>query len=163
PNRTRARYSARRYRAWRPIGRRDSRRSRRRARHRSLMLRVAITRAQPEAEKTAAHVRARGGEAVLAPLLSIEPRPFELSAAGAQALLFTSSNGVHAFAAQATQRDIAAFAVGESTAAAARAAGFAEVRAAGGDVAALAQLVQAALDPRAGALIHISGAHVAGD
>lgn len=127
------------------------------------MLRVAITRAQPEAEKTAARVRERGAEPVLAPLLTIEPRAFNTNIAGAQALLFTSSNGVHGFAAQTPTRDIAAFAVGESTAAAACAAGFANVRSADGDVVALAHLVQSELDPHGGALIHISGRHIAGE
>jgi uroporphyrinogen-III synthase len=127
------------------------------------MLRVAITRAQPEAEKTAARVRERGGEPVLAPLLTIEPRPFDTHIAGAQALLFTSSNGVHGFAAQISERGIPAFAVGESTAAAARAAGFHHVSTADGDVVALAHLVQAELDPHAGMLVHVSGRHIAGD
>lgn len=127
------------------------------------MLRIAITRAQPEADKTAARVRERGGAPVLTPLLTIESRPFDTNVAGAQALLFTSSNGVHGFAAQSSTRDVAAFAVGESTAAAARAAGFRNVRSADGDVVALAQLVQQTLDPQRGALIHISGRHIAGD
>lgn len=127
------------------------------------MLRIAITRGQPEADKTAARVRERGAEPVLAPLLTIEPRPFDTSITDAQALLFTSSNGVHGFAAQTQARDIAALAVGESTAAAARAAGFADVRSADGDVVALARLVQTELDPHAGPLLHISGRHIAGD
>ncbi|MDX2274104.1 MAG: uroporphyrinogen-III synthase [Hyphomonadaceae bacterium] len=127
------------------------------------MLRIAITRAQPEAEKTAARVKQSGAEPVLAPLLSIEPRQFDTNIADAQALLFTSSNGVHGFAGQTGARNVAVFAVGESTAAAARAAGFADVRSADGDVVALAKLVQASLDPHAGALIHISGRHIAGD
>jgi uroporphyrinogen-III synthase len=127
------------------------------------MLRVAITRAQPEAEKTATRVRERGAEAVLAPLLTIEPRPFDINITGAQALLFTSSNGVHGFAAQTSERDVPAFAVGESTAAAARSAGFHHVSAADGDVVALAHLAQAELDPHAGMLVHVSGRHVAGD
>lgn len=127
------------------------------------MLRIAITRALPEAEKTAARIRERGGEPVLASLLSIEPRPFDTNIAGAQALLFTSSNGVHGFAAQSSERGVPAFAVGESTAAAARAAGFQRVNSADGDVVALAHLVQAKLDPHAGMLVHVSGRHVAGD
>jgi uroporphyrinogen-III synthase len=127
------------------------------------MLRIAITRAQPEAEKTARRVRERGAEPVQTPLLTIEPRPFDLRIAGVQALLFTSSNGIHNFAAQTPARNIAAFAVGESTAAAARGAGFTDVRCADGDVIALTQLVQTALDPHAGALVHISGRHIAGD
>src|SRR5512134_705011 len=50
-------------------GSRSPRRSRRRHRYGCVMLRVAITRAQPEADRTAERVRARGAEAIVAPLL----------------------------------------------------------------------------------------------
>jgi uroporphyrinogen-III synthase len=54
-------------------------------------------------------------------------------------------------------------AVGAASAAAARSAGFADVRAAGGDVAALAGLARSSLDPAAGALVHVAAGAVAGD
>src|SRR4051812_16935975 len=80
-----------------------------------------------------------------------------------QAVLFTSANGVRAFAAAERRRDIPAFAVGEATAAAARLAGFTTVDTAGGDVAALADLVRERLTPARGALLHAAGSAVAGD
>jgi uroporphyrinogen-III synthase len=126
-------------------------------------LRVAVTRALPEAEATAARVRALGGEPVLAPLLTIAPRAFDVSLNGVQALLFTSSNGVRAFAAASDTGAVRVLAVGDATAEAARAAGFYDVRSAAGDVAALAALAAATLDPAAGKLVHIAGAQVAGD
>jgi uroporphyrinogen-III synthase len=43
------------------------------------MLRVAITRAQPEADRTAERVRARGAEAIVAPLLTIVPCGYDTS------------------------------------------------------------------------------------
>ena len=61
------------------------------------MLRVAITRAQPEADRTAERVRARGAEAIVAPLLTIVPCGYDTSTSGAQAIIFTSTNGVRAF------------------------------------------------------------------
>lgn len=128
-----------------------------------MSLRVAITRAQPEAEKTAARVRAYGAEAIAAPLLTIAPRAFDTDLTGAQALLFTSANGVRAFAAQAGATNLPALTVGDATADAARAAGFADVRSADGDSEKLAAFAAATLDPRAGRVLHISGAHVAGD
>lgn len=128
-----------------------------------MSLRVAVTRALPEAEATAAHLRAIGAEPVLAPLLTIEPRAFDAGLDGVQALLFTSSNGVRAFAAASGERGVRTLAVGDATAEAARAASFADVGSAGGDVAALAAMAKATLDPGAGKLVHISGAHVAGD
>ena len=38
--------------------------------------RVAITRALPEAERTAEKLRARGAEPIVAPLLEVAPRAF---------------------------------------------------------------------------------------
>lgn len=122
--------------------------------------RIAITRAAPDNERTAQNIRARGGEAALAPLLHIIPRDHDTRTEGAQALIFTSAAGVRAFAGA---RALAVLCVGDATAAAARAAGFADVRAADGDVRALADLARAALSPAGGRLIHVSGDHVAGD
>jgi uroporphyrinogen-III synthase len=127
------------------------------------MKRIAVTRALPEAERTAEHVRARGAEAIVAPLLTIVPCAYDTNTEGAQALLFTSSNGVRAFPDVAGARDRVVLTVGGATAAAARAAGFTDVRSAGGDVNSLAALAKAALDPGKGKLIHIAGDHVAGD
>jgi len=127
-----------------------------------MSLRLAVTRAEPEASRTASRIDARGGEAVIAPLLTIEPSTrIDRSLTGVQALLFTSANGVRAFG--PPQRDVAVFAVGENTASAARNAGFTNVEIGEGDSGALARAAIAALDPRAGAVVHVSGAHIAGD
>lgn len=128
-----------------------------------MSLRVAVTRATPEAEATAERLRAMGAEPVLAPLLTIAPREFDADLDGVQALLFTSRNGVRAFAAASDARGARVFAVGDATAEAAREAGFSDVRSAGGDGAALAALAAATLDPAEGKLLHVAGAHVAGD
>lgn len=128
-----------------------------------MILRIAITRAMPEAERTAGHVRALGHEAIVAPLLTIVPCGYDTSTAGAQAIIFTSSNGVRAFPNARGARDAIVLAVGDATAQAARDAGFADVRSAAGDVAALTALAKAQLDPAGGKLIHIGGDHVAGD
>lgn len=127
------------------------------------MLRVAITRAEPEASRTAARVRARGAEAVVAPLLTIVPCGYDTSTEGAQAIIFTSTNGVRAFPDVGGARDRIVLAVGDATAEAAREAGFSDVRSADGDVVALAALAKATLDPAKGKLVHIAGDHVAGD
>lgn len=127
------------------------------------MLRVAITRAQPEADRTAERVRARGHEAIITPLLKIVPCGYDTNTEGAQAIIFTSTNGVRAFPDARGARDRIVLTVGDATAEAAREAGFDIVRSADGDVAALAALAKAALDPTKGKLIHIAGDHVAGD
>lgn len=126
-------------------------------------MRVAVTRALPEAERTAERLRALGATPVLAPLLTIEPRPFDASIEGAQALIFTSTNGVRAFAEASAARGCPVLTVGDATAAAAREAGFADVRSADGAVSDLAALAKRALDPAKGRIVHIGGAHLAGD
>ncbi len=127
------------------------------------MLRVAITRALPEAEASAARFRARGAEAIVAPLLTIAPRPFNIDVSGAHALIFTSINGVRTFGAASPERKIKALCVGDASASAARQAGFESVASANGDVAALAALIRETARPGGGRLIHIAGAHLAGD
>lgn len=126
-------------------------------------MRVAITRTSPEAERTAERVRALGAQPIVAPLLTIVPCGYDTNTEGAQAILFTSINGVHAFPDAQGARERLVFTVGDATAAAARAAGFLNVRSADGEVEALAALVKANLDPARGKLIHIAGDHVAGD
>lgn len=127
------------------------------------MLRVAITRAQPEADRTAARVRERGAEAIVTPLLTIVPCRYDTNTEDAQAIIFTSPNGVRAFPDVRSARDRLVLTVGDATAEAAREAGFSDVRSADGDVRALAALARRALDPADGKLIHIAGDHAAGD
>jgi uroporphyrinogen-III synthase len=127
------------------------------------MMRVAITRAEPDASRTAERVRARGHEAIVAPLLTIVPCAYDTNTEGAQAIVFTSANGVRAFPDVRGARHRIVLTVGDATAEAARAAGFSDVRSADGDVTALAALAIAALKPANGKLIHIAGDHVAGD
>jgi uroporphyrinogen-III synthase len=126
-------------------------------------LRVAITRASADAERTAERVRELGAEPILAPLLAIIPCGYDTNVEDAQALLFTSANGVRAFPDARRLHAKPVLTVGDATAEAARAAGFIDVRSADGDVSGLAALVATTLEPSAGKLIHISGDHAAGD
>ncbi|MBN9431561.1 MAG: uroporphyrinogen-III synthase [Bosea sp.] len=128
-------------------------------------MRLLVTRPQPEAERTAAELVRRGHEPVLAPLLVTELLPAPAFSTPA-ALLFTSANGVRAVAswpAERVARSVPALCVGERTAAAARAAGFADVRSADGDGEDLARLARTVLDPRAGPLLHPTVASPARD
>ncbi|HZT52138.1 MAG TPA: uroporphyrinogen-III synthase [Stellaceae bacterium] len=131
-------------------------------------MKALVTRPRADAAGLVAALTARGIEPLLEPLLRIETAAdaAETVAAalpGAQAVLFTSANGVRAFASATARRDLLAYAVGEATARAARAAGFAAVESAGGDVHALADLAARRLDPARGALIHAAASAVAGD
>ncbi len=84
--------------------------------------------------------------------------------AGVQGVLFTSANGVRAFAdVMAPPPGVPAYVVGPATAKAARATGWRDVEIAGGNVEALALLVAETASPEAGTLLHISGKAAAGD
>lgn len=126
--------------------------------------RALVTRPRDEAGPLATALAARGIEAIVEPLLDIrfrtEPLP---DLRGVQALLFTSANGVRAFARVSRERGLPVFAVGEVTAARARDEGFAAVESAGGDVASLAALVRQRAMPARGRLMHVAGSVLAGD
>ena len=128
-------------------------------------MRVLVTRPEVDAEPLVTELAARGHEALLQPLLAIAPvvpAP-ALDLGGVQALLFTSANGLRAFAGLSEERGLPAFAVGDATAEAAQAAGFDDVESAAGDVEDLVHLIAERLDPAAGPLFHGAGARLAGD
>ncbi len=128
------------------------------------MARALVTRPAEDSAALAEALRARGLEPLLDPMLRVEPTEGEMpSLDGVQAVLFTSSNGVRAFAQRSERRDVPVYAVGDTTANAARQAGFTDVTSAGGDSAALARLVGERLTPSDGALLHARGADAAGD
>jgi uroporphyrinogen-III synthase len=131
-------------------------------------VRALVTRPAEDAAPLARALAERGIDALLQPLLAIHPvgdagRRLGEALAGAQALLFTSANGVRAVVAASPRRELPVFAVGDASAAAARIAGFRSVASAGGDVADLARLVAARLAPQRGPLVHAAGSEVAGD
>jgi len=99
-------------------------------------------------------VSALGLRPIVAPLLTIQPMPSNLPQ-DAAAVLITSGNAVDSLPAWARARPV--FAVGDATAARARAAGFADVYSAGRDAADLAALVQLGLPARSGELLLLTG------
>jgi uroporphyrinogen-III synthase len=127
-------------------------------------MRALVTRPRAEAEALAALLAQRGIDAVVEPLIAVADSPAALpDFAAAQAILCTSANGVGALARASKERRVPIFAVGDATAARARAEGFAHVESAGGDVADLAFLVGRRLQPQGGPLFHVAGGTVAGD
>src|SRR5207302_7953240 len=101
-------------------------------------MRALVTRPIEDAAPLAAALKARGIEAVVVPMMSIWPIGTPPRLDGIAALLFTSANGVRAFAGLSERRDLPCFAVGPATAAALTEAGFTPVAIAGGHVEALA-------------------------
>ncbi len=127
-------------------------------------MRLLITRPEPDASSLATLLEDQGHEAAIAPLMDVRfqdiPAP---DLAGAQALIFTSANGVRAYASSSSERDLPAYCVGNATAQCAREQGFSGVHSADGDVHSLARLVKARLVARNGELVHIAGTVSAGD
>lgn len=114
-----------------------------------------MTRPEPGASETAARLAALGRQPLLAPVLRIAPR--QLRAAGRpQAVLVTSGNALPAL--PAALHALPLLAVGDATAARARAAGFAAVHSAGRDATALAALARQLCRPQDGPLLLAAGA-----
>jgi uroporphyrinogen-III synthase len=132
---------------------------------------VLVTRPHPDNEATAASLRARGFEALLAPMLRFEALAFQDdSDTRYGAVIVTSANALRGFAKQpAGQRllKLPLFAVGEHTAAAAKDAGFDKVISARGDAAALREAVLAGVKARqlkkTSPLLYLAGADLARD
>lgn len=113
---------------------------------------VLVTRPEPGAAETAGRLAALGWRPVLAPALVLAPRPLSPPTA-VQALLLTSRAAARALDPARLPPGLTVLAVGEATAAEARARGFDRVAAAGGDAVALAALAAERLDPEAGPLL----------
>jgi uroporphyrinogen-III synthase len=127
-------------------------------------MRLLVTRPAADSAALAELLRAQGHETIIDPMLEV--RPLDTAAPsldGVVGLLFTSANGVRAFAAISDRRDLAVYAVGDRTAEAARLSGFGAIESADGDVEALARLIAERCRPADGALLHVSGTVRAGN
>jgi uroporphyrinogen-III synthase len=138
---------------------------------------VLVTRPHPDNEATAATLRARDFEVLLAPMLRFEALAFQddfdlKDDADARygAVIVTSANALRGFERHpAGQRllKLPLFAVGEHTANAASRAGFGNVIAANGDVAGLRGAVLASVKAKqfkkASTLLYLAGADLARD
>lgn len=127
---------------------------------------VLITRPEPGARETARRVRGLGYRPILAPLLEIRSVGPALPPCGhVQAIIVSSANAIPAL--PATHQHLPLLAVGDATAARARAAGFTRVSSADGDATALAKLAAGVCEPRLGPLLFVcgksQGAALAGD
>jgi uroporphyrinogen-III synthase len=132
---------------------------------------ILVTRPQPDNAATVAALRAKGFEVLPAPMLRFEPVAFQDdSDALYGAVIVTSANALRAVAGQAALnrlQELPLFAVGERTAEAARDIGFRNVIAAGGDAAALRDLMVASVRAKtlkkSGTLLYLAGADLARD
>jgi uroporphyrinogen-III synthase len=132
---------------------------------------VLVTRPQPDDEATAAGLRSKGFEVLLAPMLRFEPVAFQDDQdARYGAVIVTSANalrGIEPHLAGHRLLKLPLFAVGEHTAAAARRIGFSQVIPANGGASALRDLmltsVKAKELKKASTLLYLAGADLARD
>jgi len=132
---------------------------------------VLVTRPQPDDQTTAAGLRARGFEVLLAPMLRFEALAFHEDAdTHYGAVIVTSANalrGIESRLKGSPMLKLPLFAVGEHTATAARNAGFGHVISAGGDAASLRDCVLASVKGKAlkkvDPLLYLAGADLARD
>lgn len=128
-------------------------------------MRVVVTRPQDDSERTAAALRARGDDVLIAPLLRIEPTAAEFSASWG-GLIITSAHATMAVAphpARDALLKLPLFAVGQRSADAARHAGFSNVSSAGGDVRDLVRLLVSLRADAKGPLLYLAGEDRAAD
>ena len=121
------------------------------------MSEVLILRPRPGAGETAARAAALGLDAVVAPIFTVRPLPWTAPPASAfDAIMLTSANAArHGGAGLAALTGWPCYAVGEASAAAARAAGFADVRVGPEDGIALLMMMESEGIARA---LHLCGA-----
>ena len=126
-------------------------------------MRVAVTRPEPNNERSAKTLCAQGHDVLLAPLMRVEPVAADLAGAWS-AVVVTSANAPRALAADASRAllTLPLFAVGARSAEAARAAGFTQVTSADGDVHALVRLVAERHKGNA-PVLYLAGEHRAAD
>ena len=132
---------------------------------------ILVTRPHPDGEATAASLRARGFDVLLAPMLRFEPVAFaddEEMRYGA--VIVTSANALRGIERQLKGNKLLKlplFAVGEHTAATARDIGFETVVSAEGDAAGLRDLVLASVKTKTlkktSPLLYLAGADLARD
>jgi uroporphyrinogen-III synthase len=121
-------------------------------------MRVLVTRARADAERTAQRLAERGHHVTAAPVTELAPTGDSMPADPFDALVVTSAHAVPALAAVADKGGLPVLAVGEWTAAALRLAGFHDVRTGPGHAAGLAELVSD-LYPSGARLLHVAGRH----
>jgi|SoimicmetaTmtLPB_FD_contig_41_11530570_length_967_multi_2_in_0_out_0_1 uroporphyrinogen-III synthase len=128
-------------------------------------MRVVVTRPQADTERTAAALRARGHDVLVAPLMRVEPIAVDLGGEWS-ALAITSANAPNAVTgnpAHDTLVKLPLLAVGRRSAEAAQQAGFTDITSADGDVRELVRLIEASRRKGEGPVLYLAGEDRAGD
>jgi len=128
-------------------------------------MRVVVTRPQSDGERTAAVLRARGHEVLVAPLMRVESIAANLGGEW-RAVVVTSANAPIAImesAARSALIRLPLFAVGQRSAEAGRQAGFRDVVSADGDARDLVRLIAARVTGGGAPLLYLAGEDRAAD
>jgi uroporphyrinogen-III synthase len=129
-------------------------------------MRILVTRPEPDGERTAQKLRARGCDVLLGPVLRIKLLDkAELGEGPWDAVAMTSANAAHALERHSRRLEMTrlpALTVGRRTAEAARAVGFSDIASADGNEQALAHLIGARL-MRGNKILYLAGEDRAGD
>jgi uroporphyrinogen-III synthase len=128
-------------------------------------MRIVVTRPQADSERTAAALRARRHDVLIAPLLQVEPVATDFSG-GWGGIIITSSNAPGAIASHPAREKLVRlplYAVGKRSADAARMAGFTNVTSAGGDVRDLVRVITTRRADAAAPLLYLAGEDRAAD
>lgn len=123
------------------------------------MIRVAVTRPEPQASGTARRLAEAGYVPVLAPLLAAVATGDPGAGDGIGTIALTSRTAAMALAAYPALHGVPVVAVGDATAKEAREAGFRAVVSGGGDVTTLLAALAGAPEP----IVHMAGAEQIGD
>lgn len=130
-------------------------------------MRLLVTRPSHDFAALAAHLSAKGHEAVHAPMFDIVPLPFDLpDPAICDGLVFSSTNAVRGLVGKSELKNytgLRVVAVGSATADAAHAAGFTDIVSAGGDIGELVTLLGKKYPKQGASLVHFAGVERAGD
>jgi uroporphyrinogen-III synthase len=120
---------------------------------------LLVTRPHAEAEHTAQELARRGHDALIAPMLTIEPVKADFNPASFDAIVITSGNAVRSLVQSALQNSLVrpVLAVGSQTAQAARDAGFLDVVSADGDAADLVSLIRSRWNEGRARLLYLAG------
>jgi uroporphyrinogen-III synthase len=128
-------------------------------------MRVVVTRPQSDGERTAAVLRARGHEVLVAPLMRVESIAANLGGEW-RAVVVTSANAPIAImesAARSALIRLPLFAVGQRSAEAGRQAGFRDVVSADGDARDLVRLIATRVTGGGAPLLYLAGEDRAAD
>jgi uroporphyrinogen-III synthase len=129
-------------------------------------VRILVTRPEPDGERTAQKLHARGCDVLLGPILRIRHlEEADLGAGPWDAVAMTSANAAHAIERHSRRLEVTrlpVMTVGRRTAEAARAVGFTDIASANGNEQALAHLIGGNVG-RGNKILYLAGEDRAGD